>query len=284
MESISVIIPVYNASGTILKSVDSVINELVDNDYYWEIILVDDHSTDDSLEMMHKAYGEKSVYSDKIRIVELPINSGAAVARNEGLKLAKGTIIAFNDSDDEWMSGKVKLQMGYLERNLLVEMVSGYFYGDHISVIKKIDSETLITIKNQIYKNYFSPQCVMFRKSALAKTGFFHPKMRYAEEGFFFNKMVFYCRCILLNVAVTRSITNKKRWGDSGLSGNLWGMEKGELFNTYVAYKSGFISFPSYIIATLFSLLKYLRRVLLKYYLKYIKSTILFKNINDKEI
>lgn len=266
MESISVIIPVFNSANTIKECVDSVLNELVSNNYTWEIILVDDCSEDGTLEIMLKTYTKADIYADKIHIVKLDTNSGVAVARNKGLKLSKGTIIAFNDSDDLWLPGKVKLQMQYLENNPLIEMVSGVFEGDRVDIIRKVDSDFLVTIKDQVFKNYFSPQCVMFRRTVLEKVGLFHPQMRYAEEGFFFNKMVFYCKCVLLNIVVTKPLTNKKRWGDSGLSGNLWRMEKGELFNIFMAYKSRFIPLHLFFFSFLFSLLKYLRRVLFKYY------------------
>ena len=66
--------------------------------------------------------------------------------------------------------------------------------------------------------------------------------MRYAEEGYFFNRMVYFYKCVVINEVVTIPITQKRRWGDSGLSGNLIEMEKGELFNITNAYKSQFIS------------------------------------------
>lgn len=271
-ESISVIIPVFNASNTILECVNSVIGELVSNDYPWEIILVDDCSTDNSLEMMCKSYGDGSKFSDKISIIRTLTNSGVSTARNEGLKLSKGTIIAFNDSDDRWLPGRIKIQMEYLCCHPDVSMVAGIYGNDKVNVIRTLREEEHISIKDQIFKNYFSPQNVLFRRSILKDIGLFLPQMRYAEEGFFFNRMVYYKKCILLKVVVAESIIGKKRWGDLGLSGNLLEMEKGELFNLKMAYQSKFIPFYLYIFVVSFSLLKFLRRVLLSFYFKSIKS------------
>lgn len=264
METISVIIPCYNASKTIVESANSVIMELENNDYDWEIIFIDDCSTDNTLEIITKNFGANSKYFDRIIIVKLENNHGVAFARNEGIKIAKGSIIAFNDSDDRWLEDKIKTQMDYLNKHPDISMVSGIFDKDRIDIVKYMDHETLITIKDQVFKNYFSPQCVMFRKSILKDIGLFNPQMRYAEEGYFFNNMVFYSKCILLRVKVVESITNKKRWGESGLSGKLWKMEKGELYNLRYALKSNYISFYLFVLAYLFSIAKFLRRLIIK--------------------
>lgn len=256
--AISVVIPVYNASGTIKACVDSVVADLITTLYSWEIILVDDGSKDDSLAKLTQ-YKKLSDYKENIFIIAQH-NQGAAIARNTGMKAARGTFIAFNDSDDRWLPGKMKLQMAYLSNHPSVGMVAGVYGNDRVAVIKKIDSESVITIKDQIFKNYFSPPCVVFRKSVLEKTGLFHPRMCYAEDGYFFNKMAYHFTCVLLRVKVAESITRKERWGESGLSGNLWKMEKGELFNLYSAYRLRYVSFGLYGAATLFSLLKYGRR------------------------
>lgn len=261
--AISVIIPVYNASGTIKACVDSVVADLITTLYSWEIILVDDGSKDDSLAKLTQ-YKKLSDYKENIFIIAQH-NQGAAIARNTGMKAARGTFIAFNDSDDRWLPGKMKLQMAYLSNHPSVGMVAGVYGRNKVTIIKDIGRESIITIKDQMFKNYFSPPCVVFRRSVLEKTGGFHSRMRYAEEGYFFNNMVYYFPCVLLNVKVAQSITHKELWGDSGLSGNLWGMEKGELFNLREAYKAGFISFGLYGCATAFSLLKYFRRRLLTF-------------------
>lgn len=260
---ISVVIPVYNAARTIRECLDSVITELTSVVCPWEIIVVNDGSQDASLEEITR-YKEASPHAEYIRIITQD-NQGVAAARNTGMSVSEGDFIAFNDSDDRWLPGKIKLQIDYLLNHPSVGMVAGIFGQDRVSVIKKIGYENIITIRDQVFKNYFSPQCVLFRRSVLEKTGSFHPQMRYAEEGYFFNRMVYYFRCVLLNVKVTESITHKGRWGDSGLSGNLWGMEKGELFNLREAYKAGFISLGLYGCATAFSLLKYFRRRLLTF-------------------
>ena len=101
---ISVVIPVYNAERYVRYTLDSVLNQ----DYpYKEIVIVDDCSTDQSPDII-KEYMERIPYIVYHRLSE---NSGVAVARNTGIKLAKGRYIAFIDSDDIWKEGKLSEQI-----------------------------------------------------------------------------------------------------------------------------------------------------------------------------
>jgi glycosyltransferase involved in cell wall biosynthesis len=264
MLDLSVIIPVYNSRDTIVECIISVLSELEGNSYRWELIIVNDGSTDDSFDIINKHISNLSCFSN-IKLIHQN-NGGVAVARNTGIKASEGEYIAFNDSDDKWLKGKLSLQMEFLKSHSDIDMVAGVFESDNLSSIpsKKINYITKISIKDQVLKNYFSPQTVTFRKKILEKTGLFNENMRYAEEGYFFNRMVFYGVCVVLAEKVTESILKKGRWGDTGLSGNLKEMEKGELFNIREAYKSRFIGFPLFIFSICFSIIKYLRRVIIK--------------------
>ena len=104
MPAISVIIPTYNRASYICAAIDSVLAQTF-NDY--EIIVVDDGSTDDTLERL-------AVYKDQRIKVKHQKNLGQGFARNTGLSVASGEYIAFLDSDDVWMPGKLDLQYGQL--------------------------------------------------------------------------------------------------------------------------------------------------------------------------
>lgn len=259
--NISIIIPVYNSENTIIRSLESVLTEVVNYGYDWEIIIVDDGSKDKSSDIIVDYIKEHSL-CEKVKLIK-QVNKGAAVARNTGIIASTGEYIAFNDADDYWLPGKLKLQMEYLLNNEDVVLLGGIFGGDNVESIRKVQYETDITIRDQVLKNYFSPQAVIFRRKILEKSGLFNEKMRYAEEGFFFNNIVFNGRSVLLNERVTNPILSKERFGDSGLSGNLMKMEKGELFNIRSAYKLGYISLPLFIFAYNFSILKFIRRVII---------------------
>ena len=102
---ISVIIPVYNRAHCITRALESVKAQGIQD---LEVILGDDASTDSTLELA------TSIFPD-LKVARLPSNKGASAARNAALKLAKGNLIAFLDSDDEWVPGKLASQIGFLE-------------------------------------------------------------------------------------------------------------------------------------------------------------------------
>ena len=90
---VDIIIPVYNASQTLPKTLDSIINQKVSCDYI--VTIIDDCSSDDYSNIINE-------YKDKIKInyKRLDKNGGAGIARNEGLKITSGEYIVFLDSDD----------------------------------------------------------------------------------------------------------------------------------------------------------------------------------------
>lgn len=99
---VSVIIPTYNRKSMVCEAVDSVL----DQDYRpFEIIVVDDGSTDDSAAAL-------SVYADRIRLIVQP-NRGVSAARNAGIRASSCEYLAFLDSDDLWEKGKLSAQMAF---------------------------------------------------------------------------------------------------------------------------------------------------------------------------
>ena len=107
-ELVSIIMPSYNTADFISMTIESVLKQTYKN---WELLIVDDCSTDNTDEVVAK-------YDDK-RIIYLKNkkNSGAAVSRNKALKNAKGKWIAFLDSDDLWYSIKLEEQIKFMEKN-----------------------------------------------------------------------------------------------------------------------------------------------------------------------
>jgi len=104
---ISVVVPTYNRVKTVKYCIDSILNQTYNN---IEIIVVDDCSTDNTIDIIKN-------YSDsRIKIFILDNNSGAQVARNLGIMEAKGDWIAFQDSDDEWLSEKLEKQVHALKK------------------------------------------------------------------------------------------------------------------------------------------------------------------------
>lgn len=103
---VSVIIPTYNRKHTLKRCIDSVVRQTYRN---FEIIIVDDCSSDGTMEFVESEYGEISDIN--IVYVRNDCNLGAGASRNIGVSYANGEYIAFHDSDDEWHCSKLEKQM-----------------------------------------------------------------------------------------------------------------------------------------------------------------------------
>ena len=105
---VSIVMPSYNTAGFIEESIKSVLAQTYDD---WELIIVDDCSTDNTDEVV-------SFFEDpRIRYIKNEKNSGAAVSRNRALSEAKGKWIAFLDSDDLWSPNKLQKQISFMENS-----------------------------------------------------------------------------------------------------------------------------------------------------------------------
>ena len=105
---LSIIIPVYNVSLLISRCLDSIFHQ--STQYSYEVILVDDGSTDNSVEII-KTRKEKNI------ILFQQKNAGPSVARNKGVELAHGKYVTFIDADDYWEDGYVDFLVGFLEKH-----------------------------------------------------------------------------------------------------------------------------------------------------------------------
>ncbi len=101
---VSVIIPTFNRAVLLKRALKSVYKQTLSE---YEVIVIDDGSTDDSAEMIQAEFPDVHYYYQS--------NSGVSSARNKGLDVAKGEWVAFLDSDDEWLPGKLEKQFSLLE-------------------------------------------------------------------------------------------------------------------------------------------------------------------------
>jgi glycosyltransferase involved in cell wall biosynthesis len=106
---VSIIMPSYNTANYISESINSVINQSYKN---WELIVVDDCSTDNTDEVI-----KDFLKDSRIKYLKNKENSGAAISRNKALRIAKGEWIAFLDSDDLWSHKKLEKQIKFMEQN-----------------------------------------------------------------------------------------------------------------------------------------------------------------------
>lgn len=107
---VSVVIPTYNRERVIGRAIESVLRQTFSD---FELIIVDDGSTDNSCEIV-------GLYDDsRIRLIRNTQNQGANFCRNIGIKESKGKYIAFQDSDDEWTTDKLEVHIRYMQENNL---------------------------------------------------------------------------------------------------------------------------------------------------------------------
>ena len=110
MERVSIITPSYNCAKYIKETIESVLTQTYTN---WEMVIVDDCSTDGTYEIIKK-YADTD---NRIKYHQLSHNSGAAVARTTAMELASGDYLAFLDSDDLWDPKKLELQLQFMTEN-----------------------------------------------------------------------------------------------------------------------------------------------------------------------
>ncbi|MET4141613.1 glycosyltransferase family A protein [Pedobacter sp. UYP1] len=252
---ISVIIPMYNAESSIQRCISSVVNQTYKGNV--EIIIVNDGSTDNGKAIID----DYRIKNEAINITLInKENGGVSSARNEGMKVSSGDFIAFLDSDDEWLPSKLQRQMEILKKDSSIDFLAGIIFEapeEHSGKLREI------ALKDLIYKNYFQPSTVIMKKKVYTVVGKFNESQRFAEEGNYFMRIANQFKCILLYEKLIVYGDGKSGFGESGLSANLLEMEKGELLNLRFAYTNGYISGLVYFMAKSYSLLKYLRRILI---------------------
>ena len=114
---VSVITPVYNSEKYIYSSIKSVLDQTYEN---WEMLIIDDCSNDGTEQVI------REILDSRIKYFRLEENSGAAVARNRALEMAKGRYIAFLDADDMWKPHKLENQLKFMVENKIGFSFTGY--------------------------------------------------------------------------------------------------------------------------------------------------------------
>jgi glycosyltransferase involved in cell wall biosynthesis len=104
---LSVVIPTWNRARMVCEAVESALSQRAGQ---IEVIVVDDGSTDDTADVLARVFGSR------IRLLRLPERRGVGAARNAGVRLARGELLAFLDSDDLWLPGKLDAELGVFER------------------------------------------------------------------------------------------------------------------------------------------------------------------------
>jgi len=176
--TVSVVIPAYNYATYLPKAIDSVLKQQFTN---YEIIVVDDGSTDNTAEIVAK-------YGDRVRYIYKK-NGGLPAARNTGIQAARGELIGFLDADDEWLPTFLKEAVKTFARLspdfAIVAFRPVYIDQDGAALgLKRLTPERdeEITCGDIIFKTRFSPSAVVAKRAALEACDYFNPTLRSSED------------------------------------------------------------------------------------------------------
>jgi glycosyltransferase involved in cell wall biosynthesis len=166
---VSVILPTYNRAQTLFRAISSVMEQSFRD---FELIVVDDGSSDETLALIDSFVDERLIY------IRLTHNAGVSAARNHGIRASRGALIAFQDSDDEWLPQKLELQVARMRpSDSLVGVVYAPFVRikpDSIDVYPKprelLEGDLQARI---LYKNLVSAQMALVKRECFGKAGLF---------------------------------------------------------------------------------------------------------------
>jgi len=256
---VSVVIPCYRCTATVERAVQSVVAQTLRPA---ELILVDDASNDGTgalLASMAQRYG------NWIRVVTMPVNAGAASARNAGWNGATHAYIAFLDSDDAWHPRKIEIQLGYLLAHPdvalcghLCRQLTPAESGEPWWPIGPVQAHA-VHLTGLLLRHPFVTPSVMLKRDLGVR---FAEGLRHMEDHRLWLDIVG-SSMPTVKLAVELVAVYKPVYGASGLSADMWPMEKAELANYRYFHAQGKVNYLQYRLLQAYSLMKYLRRLLI---------------------
>ena len=175
---VSVIIPTYNRASLLKRAIESVLNQEFED---FELIVVDDASQDRTPKVI------ESFKDGRIRYLRLKKNSGGPVARNTGIKKARGKFIALLDDDDEWLPNRLSVQ---IEKFETLEKKVGVVYGGFYYVSQengRIIGKRFPRYRGNVYhhllrENFIGSPTLLIRRECFKKAGLFDPKLSSSQD------------------------------------------------------------------------------------------------------
>jgi glycosyltransferase involved in cell wall biosynthesis len=231
---VSVIVPAYNAAVYLPYAVDSVLAQTYPN---WEIVIVDDGSTDDTRAVVD-SYRPK--LRDKLQYIYQP-NKGLPAARNTGMRAASGEFIALLDADDVWLPQRLERGAAMMDAGPGVGLVHARVVrinalGDITGQLKVKPKYMSGNIARDIYTRRVHIVCptVLFRKTCLQTAGWFDETMQATED-----RDLWFRIALRDKVAYIDEVLAYYRLSPSSMTSNLDRLLKGQLYFVAKHYKSG---------------------------------------------
>jgi glycosyltransferase involved in cell wall biosynthesis len=171
---VSVIMPVYNAAPYLREAIDSIVAQTFQS---WELILLNDGSTDDSLQIA------QSYTDSRFKILDSEKNHGLIYQLNRGMEAAQGRYIARLDADDIALPGRLQRQFDYLEQHPETGLLGGFARVIGTDEIMQHSTNREEIVIELLYRNAFIHSTVMFRKSVyMSVSGGFKEDYKHAED------------------------------------------------------------------------------------------------------
>ena len=249
MIKFSIVIPVYNACNTIVKTLNSCLNQTYKN---FEILIIDDCSNDDTINII-----KNNINLEKISIFQFKINKGVSMARNFGWEKATGDYIAFLDSDDIWDLKKLEILNNILDNSEIKFLGHNYTEFDYELSNKNSTIINELKFSKLLFKNYFNTSCFVIQRIINER---FQENTRYTEDHDLIlriseNYKVFYLKSHL-------TLLGRPQLSKGGLSENKLKMRIGEIFMYINLCKRKNIFFIVLPILISFSLIKHVIKII----------------------
>ena len=255
---VSVVIPCYRCSLTLERAVKSVAAQ---TRLPVEVILVDDFSNDETAELMGALAARHEAGWIKIRLLDQ--NLGAASARNMGWAVATQPFVAFLDADDAWHEEKLAIQCAYMQAHRDVALCghNHRLLTQDIALNWKVveASASRITKWPMLLANRFVTPSVMVRRDVTHR---FVENQRHMEDHMLWLQILMDGSGVV-KLDPELAAIYKEPFGAKGLSAQIWLMEQGELGNYRRLFRAGFIRSHEFAGLCVYSLLKYLRRLVI---------------------
>lgn len=256
---VSVIVPCYRCANTIERAIASVVAQTLRPT---ELLLVEDASGDGTLEVL---LALQRRYEGWIRVIPLQFNAGAASARNAGWNATQQPYIAFLDADDAWHPKKIEIQYAYMRDHPTV-VLSGHLCRQlpHDACVPhswSIDAPSAQPVRWErlLLQHAFVTPSVMLHRIIPMR---FTEGLRHMEDHRLWLEVVG-AQLPVVKLQIELAAVYKPVYGASGLSADMWSMEKAELANFLYFYKQGKISPLLLPLLQCYSLAKFLRRLVI---------------------
>lgn len=251
-QTVSAVIPTWNRRLELSAAIESVLAQTLPVD---EMIIVDDGSTDDTMDFLKTM--PKSIGRIRVRITHQN-NAGVSAARNAGLRLASGELVAFLDDDDVWHPDKMARQLAIFAHHPELALLA--CSSDTLGLSGKSGLHS-VGEWGLLVRNRFLTPCVVARRDVILACGGFPEDMRCCEDYALWLRIASRHKCAFINEVLVNCGHGKPAFGHSGLSGNLGALYAGEreaLGRWRVERHAGIVVFS---LARVLAGMRHLRRV-----------------------